>query len=510
MAKWQQHPKIYEINTRVWLNTLSEKYNEDIQLGNVPDEVIDELAGYHCDAIWLMGIWHRGPATRASALNYLHEYRGALPDITQDDVVGSAYAIHDYQVDPAMGGRRGLARLRKQLHKRGLKLILDFVPNHVAVDHRWIAERPDYFVLASAKELKQDSDNFFPAKDAYGKNLVVAHGRDPYFPGWIDTAQLNAFSPAYREAAINVLKDIGKQADGVRCDMAMLMMNDIFSSTWGWLGVEPLEEDFWSYVIPKVRAARRDFLFIAETYWGLDFALHLEGFDYTYDKTMYDRLISNDVPGIYAHLQADIEFLKKNIRFIENHDEPRAMTTFGLERSRPAAALICTLPGAVLLHDGQFTGRKIKLPVQIKRQPHEREHPELKQFYMQLLSETSDEIYQKGDWFLFPVTEACEGCNEHAAIVAHGWRYEGSYRLIVLNMSGEWSQGRVQLEPWASAFGDKYWQMLDVMQQTYHSEAGADIVENGLPVDLEPYSVRIFNLLPDKRRSRRRVRSAST
>lgn len=499
---WQPHPVIYQINTAVWLNTLSRRYHRPITLYNIPEEVFHELAGYHIDAVWLMGVWHRGEKCRASALNYLHEYRGALPDVTPDDVIGSAYAIGDYRVADNLGGREGMAVFRRQLGTLGIKLITDFVPNHVGKDHRWLQEHPEYFVLGTPELLKADTTNFFANTLADGSQNVVAHGRDPYFPGWIDTAQLNAFSPEYRQAAIETLRDIAQQCDGVRCDMAMLMLDDIFLQTWGWRGVEPLPQDFWSTVIGGVRAHYPDFLFIAETYWGLEYALQLEGFDYTYDKTCYDRLLEGNADSLYAHLSAHPDFLKRNIRFIENHDEPRAASAFGIERSRPAAVLIATTPGALLLHDGQFVGRRVKLPVQIQREPIEPEHDALKRFYLRLLEERQHDIYRYGEWTLFRRQSAGAGYHGHQNLIAYGWHLADEYRLIVINLSGMWSQARIDLSPWDGLLNDYNVRAYNVMTQSYAEHSPEEWFNNGLYVELDPYHVKVYKLHLEPKRMR--------
>lgn len=495
MAALPLHPRIYEINTAVWLTTLSQKYHKPIQLNTIPDEEIAELAKNHIDAVWLMGVWQRGAATRASALNYIHEYRTALPDVRPVDVIGSAYAIHDYVVDPMWGGRAALVSFRRQLARHSIKLILDFVPNHVAVDHPEIAAHPDYFVLGTPELLSKDTTNFFPARDKKGNDIVVAHGRDPYFPGWIDTAQWNAFSSGFRSWAVTTLRDIADQCDGVRCDMAMLMLNEVFTRTWGWLlQTPPPAEDFWNVVIPKVKAAHPHFTFIAEAYWNMEYVLQTQGFDYTYDKTMYDRIVQGSAGSIRSHLTANIEFLKKNIRFIENHDEPRAAAVIGIDRSRPAATLICTLPGAVLLHDGQFTGRRVKLPVHIARQPHEPEHVPLQEFYRTLLEETEDEIYQYGTWTLFECYPACDTCPGSENLIAYGWQRGGDYRIIVINMADTPSLGIVKLDSWANVLRGHTWQLYDVLYHDYLEEAGVRIANEGLRVDLDAYQSHIYHL----------------
>lgn len=511
MTTWSHNPRIYEINTWVWLTELSQKYDEVITLETVPQAEIDHLASYDFDAIWLMGVWYRGATTRASALNYVHEYRGALPDITEDDVVGSAYAIAAYDVEEALGGRDGLAVFRQRLHERGMKLILDFVPNHTGLDHRWLLEHPEYYMQAAPLWLDKAPGEFFEIQIARRTRAIIAHGRDPYFPGWIDTAQLNAYSHGYRAATVKTLRDIASMADGVRCDMAMLMTNAVFEQTWGWLhpDMEAPDVDFWDYVVPRVRKASPDFLFLAEVYWDMNYDLLQQGFDYTYDKTLYDRLVRGNVNGIRTHLRADRRFLEQQIRFIENHDEPRAADSLGVSGSRPAAVLISTLPGATLYHDGQFTGRTVKLPVHINRQPDEQTYPALDQFYRRLLKESRDAIYSEGDWYLFDCYAACDGCMGDYNLVTYGWRQGDDMRLIVLNISGEWSQGAIDLGAWADELAGQDWVLLDVMHRTYIDENGDEIVNNGLFVDVEPHQAMIFHFEPLKlRKDRRRKRVA--
>ena len=447
MTAWQKKPFIYEINTWVWLDTLSRAYNNPITLENVPGEVLDELASYNVDAIWLMGMWTRSHGARASALKYAHEYKSALPDLTNDDIPGSPYAVGSYQPDENFGGRYGLALFREQLRQRGMKLILDFVPNHVAFDHAWVRVHPDYFMLGGPHDIEKQPGNFFKAKDATGKKLIVGHGRDPYFPGWVDTAQVNAFHPGLRQTALNILLDIASQCDGVRCDMAMLMLNDVFAQTWGsLLGGKPASE-YWQDIIPRVKAAYPDFMFMAEVYWDMEARLQEQGFDFCYDKRLYDRIRDNKAGDIRAHLVAALDYQNKLVRFIENHDEHRAADSLGISRSLPAAVLICTLPGATLLYDGQFTGRKVKLPVQLGRQPHEPVIGELKYFYLKLLAETRAPIYQQGEWSLFGIGDG-KGNGTNNNLIAYGWRMGDECRVIVVNMSGTQSQAHVQMGAW--------------------------------------------------------------
>ena len=117
-TSWPRRPVIYEINTWVWLNSLSRHYQRAITLGNVPTEQWDAIAALGVDAVWLMGVWERSPegiriANRNAGLQA--DFRRALPDYTPADNVGSAYCVRRYVVDEHLGGPAGLAMARQML-----------------------------------------------------------------------------------------------------------------------------------------------------------------------------------------------------------------------------------------------------------------------------------------------------------------------------------------------------------------------------------------------------------
>ncbi len=491
-SEWPAHPLIYEINTWVWLRRLSSKYQRQISLANVPAAELAELAAWGFDAVWLMGVWHRGKATRSSALNYLHEYRRALPDVTDADVPGSAYAIRDYQVERELGGREGLALFRDELRRLGIKLILDFVPNHVATDHHWTHQHPEYFVRGAGEDLKRQPSDFFATDTAECSGAVIARGRDPYFPAWIDTAQLDAFHPGLRGAAITTLVDIGRQCDGVRCDMAMLMLNSVFAHTWKRDAYTLPARDYWQEVIPAVRATHPQMLFMAEVYWDLEHELLRQGFDYTYDKRLYDRLANGEIDAIKSHLRADLDFMRSNIRFIENHDERRAMEVFGEDRQRAAAALICTLPGAALLHQGQLSGRRIKLPVQINRGAEEVSHPLLARFYRRLLNEVRCEIYRTGAWELREAQAIHSDDHTHNNLIIYTWRQSKRIRLVLVNLSSEWSRARLDLSD-MSQLAVRRWRLYDVLNESFVRHDGDAVLQAGLLFEVPPCSAQILH-----------------
>ncbi len=282
---------------------------------------------------------------------------------------------------------------------------------------------------------------FFAVEGKDGVKRAIAHGRDPNYPSWIDTAQLNAFNFDSRRAMTETLLDIASQCDGLRCDMAMLLLNAVFERTWGRYVAESAPQvDYWLELVGAVREHQPHFLFMAEVYWNMENALLEQGFDLTYDKVLYDRLFDNDPSHMRQHLTADVRYQRRMVRFIENHDEPRAAADYGIERSKVGAVLISTVPGTVLLHDGQFTGRTVKLPVQIARQPDEPENLELEAFYRHLLAETRHPIYHEGEWRLLKT--------ERSKLLTYQWQYEDSRRLIVLNLTSKAVEDYLTLSTW--------------------------------------------------------------
>ena len=489
MPIWPRYPSIYEINTWVWLSELSLNYRKPIDLASVPPAEWDALAALGFDAVWFMGVWERSPAgisiSNANAQN-LQDFHRAVPDFQLEDNVGSPYCVRRYVVDPHLGGPAALAVARQELAKRGLRLVLDFVPNHVATDHPWVTEHPEFFLQGTLEELQRDPISF---TNVSGK--ILACGRDPYFPAWQDVLQLNIFHPSLRRAAIETVSQIAAQCDGVRCDMAMLLLNSIFERTWGARAGTPPPTEYWKELIPTVKAFNHGFLFIAEAYWDLEWQLQQLGFDFCYDKRLYDRLEHANADTVRQHLSADLVYQSKLLRFLENHDEPRAASAFPPEKEKAAAVVSASLPGARLFHEGQLDGRKVRLPVFLRRRPNEPADPALQQFYRTLLQAIDHPLFREGRWALCRL-DGWPDNSSYQNLVAWTWQDATESFLIVVNLRDQPSQGRVFTD-WTNALPGKFL-LTDSLSGDQFERDSEDLRSAGLYVGLPAWGFHFLQL----------------
>ena len=486
---WPVHPKIFEINTWPWLTNLSDISGRQIKLDAVPIALIDqELTRFN--AIWLMGIWERSPIGRDIAINHeglQKDYLKALRHYSSQDVVGSPYSVYYYHVSSQLGGSEALKSFRADLKDRDLLLILDYVPNHVSIDHLWTLEKSDVFIKGTLEELMTRPYDFYSLG-----NTVYAHGKDPNFPPWTDTVQINAFSPEARSKAINTLLSIAEQCDGVRCDMAMLMVNSVFSKTWGERAGMPLENEFWVDIISAVKNKYPDFKFIAEVYWDMEWELIQQGFDYCYDKTLYDRLINSNVQSIKEHLSADINYQKKLLRFIENHDESRAVAAFGTDASMAASIITTTLPGARLIYEGQTHGYEIKLPLQLGRGATEEDNIMIAEFYDKLLKIIPGKDWDDAKWLLCNTEPSDSSNSSFRNIISYQWLKDDERLLIVTNYSPNLSKAHIIINE--IVYGISDWSFTDLLNEKEYKYKGKDLDENGLYVELEGWKSHIFRV----------------
>jgi len=487
-----RYPSLFQVNTRVRLSELARELGRTATLDDVTDAELDRIAADGFDLVWFLGVWQTGEAARRvsrSKPEWIAEYHRVLPDFREDDVTGSCFAVRDYRVHVDFGGDAALARLRERLRGRGLRLILDFVPNHMAPDHPWVPRHPDYFVAGTEEKLAIEPQNY--ARSGIGEDSrILAYGRDPYFDGWPDTYQLNYGNPALQEAMLGELARIAGQCDGVRCDMAMLVLPDVFERTWG------IRADlFWPKATDSVRRKHPDFLFMAEVYWDLEWTLQQQGFDYTYDKRLYDRLEHQAARPVREHFLAGLDYQDRMARFLENHDEPRAASTFPPEVHRAAAVLTFLSPGLRFLHQGQREGKRIRIPVHLGRGPSEPVDESIRDFYGRLLACLKDPAFREGDWRLLECRAAWDGNPTSDDFVAFSWTGPGDRRrMVTVNYAGHRSQCYVGM-PWNDMRG-RNWRLTDRMGSDVYDRSGDDLAAKGHYLDMTAWGFHVFEVEP--------------
>lgn len=495
-----RYPSLYQINTRVWLYELGLTLGRPATLEDVDDAALDRIAIDGFDWVWLLGVWQTGEAGRRVSRSYpewQHEYRELLPDVTTADVCGSPFAVSEYVVNRDFGGPRSLERFRNRLGERGISLMLDFVPNHTALDHPWVSEHPEFYVAGGDDDLVGEPQNYCRVETRHGPR-VLAYGRDPYFPGWYDTVQLNYRHPRLRQAMLEVLQTISEQCDGLRCDMAMLILPDVIMRTWGERarpadGTAPTDDAFWPLAIARVRRRRPDFVFMAEAYWDLEWTLQQQGFDYTYDKRLYDRLRAQDALAVRGHLRADADYQARSARFLENHDEPRAADAFPPPIHRAAAVLTLLVPGLRFVHEGQLSGRRLRTSNHLRRRTPEPVDRELASFYEQLLACMRRGEVRNGSWRLLECERAWAENATSAAFIAFSWEATGHRLLVSVNYGHTTGQCYVRL-PWADLEGGTI-VLRDCLDSTVRYERdGTDLWRRGLYLDMPAWGHHAFEV----------------
>jgi len=482
---------LYQVNTRVWLRELSTKLGYTATLDDIPDKDLDEFAKTGFEWIWFLSVWQTGSqGERISRKNteWLKEFRETLDDFTENDVPGSGFAITAYTVHENLGGDEALARLRKRMQDRGLKLMLDFVPNHTALDHHWVQSHPEFYIKGNETVLSNEPQNYTKLKTATGE-LILAHGRDPFFPGWPDTLQLNYSHEDFQRAMTNELVRIAGQCDGVRCDMAMLVLPEVFEKTWGLKC-----KSFWPEAIRKVREVNPGFVFMAEVYWDLEWTLQQLGFDYTYDKRLYDRLKEGHAKQVHDHLKADLDYQEKMAHFLENHDEPRAAAEFPDKKHEAAAVITYFSKGLRFFHQGQFQGKRKRISPHLGRAPIEPVNFDLEKFYQKLLSILCQPVFKYGHWKLIDALPAWNNNWTFNNYICFTWqgKVDNTKVIVAVNFSPDKSQCYLKI-PFIG-MKNKNWLLRDQFSDVVYQRQGDDLESKGLFLDEKSWKYYLFKI----------------
>ena len=475
------HPILYEISTRPFLYELSQKYGKEIKkIRDIPYTEFDNLKNAGIEIVWFMGVWKLG--TYGLEFDQKQDYSGVLPGWTKDDVIGSPYAIAEYVCNPEIGTNEDLTWLKKQLNDRGMKLMLDFVPNHSAVDAPTATTNKKLYMQAPRG--KTDPSRYTSEGLAYGK--------DPYFAPWMDVIQWNYWESETIQFMQQNLLTVLKYADGARCDMAHLILNDVFGKTWeeelkAWGYPRPPKE-FWETAIKAAKSKYPHAILLAEVYedWAIE-KLYQLGFTYCYDKALLDKLEGSafDVND-YIHYKGEY-FFGHVAHFVENHDENRAVFNMqgNIEKAKAAGTIAATLGGMIFFNHGQWNGLKNKLDVHLRRGAPESGDSTMPKYYQKLLTIIADPAF-KGPNYFFVWNMSGDKASDFIAYIRE---QDKSHYLVVVNYNQNYGCAEVPIYNIEGSGMKKVKEMISGVEYNRNADTMRGV---GLTVCLSAYQAQIF------------------
>jgi len=232
---------------------------------------------------------------------------------------------------------------------------------------------------------------------------------------------------------------------------------------------------------------------MAEVYWDLEWTMMQQGFDYAYDKRLYDRLREGHARPVREHSYAALDYQNKLARFLENHDEPRAAATFAHEMHEAAAIITFLSPGLRFFHQGQFEGRRKRISPHLVRAPLEPADSALQKFYDRLLAVLRQPTLRDGQWSVLKCRPAWDGNWTSDCFIAWSWQGgDGQRRIIAVNYSGNQSQCYLRI-PVADLAG-RAMQLRDLMGPASYDRDANDLASRGLYLDLPPWNYHVFEM----------------
>ena len=406
---WMKGLVMMAKHTYVWLDQLSRRHGREIRrLDQIPDAALAELAASGVTGLWLIGVWERSPASRDI------KRRMGNPD-----ALASAYSVWDYVVADALGGRAAMDQLQERAGRHGVRVGADMVPNHTAIDGRWVVERPDRFIQTDAPpfpayrftgpdlshdprvrlhledgyDTQTDAAVVFRREDAEtGQVRYLYHGNDGTVMPWNDTAQLDFTRAETREAVLSTLVGLARQFPILRLDAAMTLARRHVQRLWfpppGQGGAIPsraerglsqaafnaaMPREFWVEAVERVAAEAPDTLLLAEAFWMMEaYFVRTLGMHRVYHSAFMHMLRDGDNAGFRRILRDLLAYspdvLERYANFLSNPDEETAAQQFGtMERYFTAATLQATLPGLPMLGHGQLEGSREKYGMEAAR-----------------------------------------------------------------------------------------------------------------------------------------------
>ena len=475
-----KHPILYEISTRPWLYELSKKYQKPItKLRDIPLEEFDNLKENGIDIIWMMGMWKLGKYGLEFDLKL--DYSKVFPNWKKEDVIGSPYAVVKYVCNPEIGTNEDLIWLREQINSRDMKLMLDFVPNHSAIDAPAAKLNPQLYIRAPAG--KKNPNRYTDSGFAFGSY--------PFHPPWKDVIQFNYWEKETRNMMKNNLMTVLSYADGVRCDVASLLLNDIIEIAWkeelDYWGYHRPSTEFWEYAFAEVKSKYPNAILLAEVYGDKEIeALYKLGFHYCYNKDLLIRLMGSTLE-LKKYLKNKTENNWGHLaNFVENHDEDRIVYNMGnVKKAMAAGTIASTVGGMIFINHGQWSGYKNKLEVHLRKGEDEDENNEVKNYYQKLIQIIQDPAFTGSNYYFINDIKG----DKKDDFIAY-LREEGdSHYLVVVNYSNSYGCANV---PIYNMNDNVDVSLYEVFNDEEYIRNGSDIRNKGLIVCLNPWETQIF------------------
>ncbi|MBI2777673.1 MAG: alpha/beta fold hydrolase [Chloroflexi bacterium] len=406
---WMPNVVLQAKSTYVWLDQLSRRFGRDVRtLDTIPDEALDELAGWGVTGLWLIGLWQRSRASEQ-----IKRLRG------NPDAAASAYSLDDYRIADDLGGEAAYATLRDRAAARGIRLASDMVPNHMGIDSSWVVEHPDRFLSVpqppfpaytfTGPNLSADGrvelrleDHYWDSSDAAvvferrdsasGERRYIYHGNDGTSFPWNDTAQLDYLRAEVREAVIQTILAVARRFPIIRFDAAMVLARRHVRRLWwpepGTGGGIPsraehamsnaafnrlMPVEFWRDVVDRVAAEVPGTLLLAEAFWLMEgYFVRTLGMHRVYNSAFMHMLRDENGAGYRKVISDTLEFdpaiLERYVNFLSNPDEESAREQFGTgDKYIGAATVLATLPGLPMLAHGQLEGLRERYGMEFRR-----------------------------------------------------------------------------------------------------------------------------------------------
>lgn len=393
----------------VWLDQLTKKYGYPItRLDQIPDAELDALRDEGFTGLWLIGLWERSNASKR-----IKQICG------NPEAASSAYSLMDYTIAGNLGGWDAVDNLRRRLWVRGIRLASDMVPNHTAMDSRWIVERPDLFVQRRDNPFPQYSyngenlsydgrvgvyleDHYYSKSDcavvfkrvdnATGDTRYIYHGNDGTGMPWNDTAQIDFLNPEAREAVMQEILHVARNFPIIRFDAAMVLAKKHIRRLWypepghgGDIATRSesaissadfeaaIPNEFWREVVDRVAQEVPDTLLLAEAFWMMEgYFVRTLGMHRVYNSAFMNMLKKEENQKyrdtVKNTIKFDPEILKRYVNFMNNPDEETAVAQFGKgDKYFGVCTLMVTMPGLPMFGHGQLEGFEEKYGMEYTR-----------------------------------------------------------------------------------------------------------------------------------------------